>query len=147
MPHTFAAHFVRCKHSPCDGSTRLPKPNPLDTESSLINSPTVSQPLLILCTHCWKLSRYSKADFQEGWYPDIALSADTPIYLAEIVCGEKSCGLPTKVYMRDNAALQQHAQIAIANVIHVLGDDKTKCPAGHSLSGAQGTLRPILETT
>jgi hypothetical protein len=59
MSHTFECMMVRCKQrdhhgDKCDNATRLLRLTPLDTETSQINSPTVSEPLFVVCNGCWK---------------------------------------------------------------------------------------------
>jgi hypothetical protein len=143
MERTFSSHYVGCQTKDCTGNTRLPLPNPLEKETSLISSPTVSEPLLVLCNRCWKVSRYSKADFQEGRFPESAISAHNRIYLIQIECGAENCGALTKIYIRDPARIQE--PFATDKAMEGVGGS---CPKEHEFveTGAKVFVKPLLET-
>jgi hypothetical protein len=65
--------------------------------------------------------------------------------MIQIVCGEKDCGLPTKVYIRAFAVLSEPN--AISYTMKALGGLEAKCPAGHRLEkpDTEKSIRKVYE--
>ena len=143
MAFLFKCSFVTCLNPKCDGrTTRLPRPNPQDTETSPINSPTASEPLLVLCSRCGTVSRYvRKEDLETGVFPDAALSEDTPFYLAEIVCDTENCGPPIRMCTRFYAGLP--TEYLVERAMKYAGGADARCPKGHPLSKDSAKCRVV----
>src|SRR5579864_3875792 len=144
-PVVFPCQSVTCKEQDCVGTTRLPLPNPLDTETHRINWPTETESLIVSCRLCKRISKFQREDFEERVYTRTALSEDFPFWVVSIVCGEKNCGLQTRVYMREFPVVEQPSAISYA--MKALGGLEARCPDGHLLAkpSTETTIRKVLE--
>jgi len=104
---TFECLSAPCQNPECeDAETRLPLAIPDDIETNRINSPTASEPLLVLCTRCWKVSRWmSRDDLDLAKYPQSAREGDSAFRIIEFLCAVEGCVSPLRICIRSSKAL------------------------------------------
>jgi hypothetical protein len=140
---TFECLSAPCQNPECDGTeTRLPLAIPDDIETNRINSPTASQPLLVLCTRCWKVSRWtSRDDLEPAIYPQSEREGDSVFRVIEFLCAVEGCISPLRICVRSSGVLPVRLLIEPARQYAKEAGDR--CFAGHFLSGRHGVLIPM----
>lgn len=139
---TFECNCVPCLSSECDGTrTRLPLPIPEDIETNRINSPTESEPLLVLCTRCGKVSKWtSKDELELRPFLQSDREAGTEFHVIEFLCDVEGCVSPLRISMRCDKAL--FAARALEAAKEYAAKEETKCFGGHGLTGRYKVLFP-----
>ena len=139
---------VRCKNQTqngrCSRPTRLPLPMAEPPELAQINSPSETQPLLVLCDQCWQITRYTSPDDLEPMpLPKSATDTMRPLFCIDIECGELNCGLHTTIFLRTSALLSD--KHAIGYTIEALGGLDARCSKGHLLNNAKKSVHRYAE--
>ena len=140
---TFESLSAPCQNPECDGAdTRLPLAIPDDIETNRINSPTESEPLLVLCTRCWKTSKWtSRDDLEPKKYPQCEREKDSLFQVVEFLCGVEGCVSPLRICMRTGKTLPTNARLEPSRQYAKEAGDI--CFAGHSLTGKHRELLPM----
>jgi hypothetical protein len=140
---TFQSLSVLCQNPECDRArTRLPLAIPEDIETNRINSPTVFQPLLVLCTHCRKVSKYtSPNDLEPAIYPQSEREAGTVFYVFEFLCSVAGCVSPLRICVRPCKTLP--IRLLLEPAQQYAKEAGSKCFDSHSLSGEHSVLVPM----
>ena len=132
---TFECLSAPCLSPECDGArTRLPLPIPEDIETNRINSPTESEPLLVLCTQCEKVSKWtSKGELEPQRFPQSDREARTEFRVIEFLCDVEGCVSPLRICARISAPYTSK-RLLEATRRYAMGSDST-CFGGHTLTG------------
>jgi hypothetical protein len=140
---TFECLSAPCLNRECDGAeTRLPLAIPDDIETNRINSPTAFEPLLVLCTRCWKVSRWtSRDDLEPARYPQSEREAGTVFRIIQFLCAVEGCVSPLRICVRSSKALPEKLLIEPAR--QYAKEAGNSCFAGDTLSGKTGVLLPM----
>jgi len=133
---TFECNCVPCLSPECDGArTRLPLPIFEDIETNRINSPTESEPLLVLCIRCGKVSKWkSKDELELREFPQSVREAGTDFRVIEFLCAVEDCVSPLRICVRCDKTLPTNALLEPAWQ-YAKEVAESRCFAGHRLTG------------
>jgi hypothetical protein len=142
---TFECNCVPCLSHECDGArTRLPLPIPEDIETNRINSPTESEPLLVLCIRCGKVSKWtSKDDLELRRFPQSDREAGTVFLVIEFLCVVVGCVSPLRICVRTSAACS--ASLVLEAAKRYATEADSTCFGGHTLTGRHNPPMILVE--
>jgi len=142
---TFECNCVPCLNPECDGArTRLPLPIPEDIETNRINSPTESEPLLVLCTRCGKVSKLtSKDDLELRRFPQSDREAKSVFLVFEFLCDVEGCVSPLRICTRSSASCSATRLLEAAKRYTKEAD--STCFGGHTLTGKHNPPMILME--
>jgi hypothetical protein len=138
---------VNCQIRGCDDEgTRLPSSIRPSSEISRINSPTIYQPLHVLCSKHGHLSTYThRGEIESGADVQSSLEEFHGFWSIEIECDEPSCDFPRQAYKRIALIGVTHSTIPDVIVERAAKVWAGKCSAGHRLNVKKAELREVPE--